>query len=191
VPRRGLTRSQIVEEAAQLADEVGLEQVSFATLAKRLGVSAPALYKHIDGLDQLNRDLTILGLTELWLRVREAATGMSGRDALFAVARTYRQYAHERPGLVGVVLRAPDPSDDEHEAVTVAALSTLQQVFSGYRLSADDTVHAIRALRVIMHGFVSLETAGGFGLSQSLDETYDRLIDALDSSLADRSTSLG
>jgi len=31
-----------------------------------------------------------------------------------------------------------------------------------------------------MHGFVTLEHAGGFGLPQSVDETFSRLIDGLD-----------
>jgi AcrR family transcriptional regulator len=158
--------------------------VSFATLAKRLEISAPALYKHVDGLEQLRRDLTVLGLTELWARVREAAVGKSKRDALLAVAETYREFARERPGLVNVVLRAPAEGDAEHLAAAEAAMSVVRQVLSGYHLSDDDTIHAIRSLRVIMHGFTSLENAGGFGLSQSLDETYLRLIDALDRSLA-------
>lgn len=174
----------MVDEAAALADEVGLEQVSFAALAKRLGISAPALYKHVDGLDQLRRDLTLLGLTELWTRVGAAAVGKSKRDALVAVAEAYRDYARERPGLVNVVLRAPAVGDDEHEAATEAVMGVVRQVLAGYHLSEDDTIHATRALRVIMHGFTSLEGAGGFGMSQSLDETYLRLIDALDRSLA-------
>ena len=187
MPRRGLTRTRIVAEAGQLADEVGLDGVSFAALAKRLDVSAPALYKHIDGFDQLRRDLTVLGLNELSMRVRDATVGKSGRDALFAAAQTYRRYARDRPGLVAVVLRAPSPGDHEHEAAAEAALDVLHHVLTVYELSDDDTVHAIRALRVIMQGFISLESAGGFGMSQSLDETYSRIINALHQDLARQS----
>jgi AcrR family transcriptional regulator len=186
MPRKGLTHSNVVEEAAALADEVGLDQVSFAALAKRLGVSAPSLYKHVDGLAQLHRDLTILGLTELWTRVSAAAVGKSKRDALVAVAVSYREFARERPGLVSTVLRAPAAGDEEHEAAAIAALTVIRQILAGYHLSEDDTIHAIRALRVITHGFTSLENAGGFGMSQSLDETYLRLVDALDQSLSTR-----
>jgi len=35
-----------------------------------------------------------------------------------------------------------------------------------------------------MHGFVALEAAGGFGLPQSVDGSYHRLVDALDAALA-------
>jgi Tetracyclin repressor-like, C-terminal domain len=34
-----------------------------------------------------------------------------------------------------------------------------------------------------MHGFVALEAAGGFGLPQSVDASYRRLVDALDAAL--------
>ena len=184
MPRKGLTHSQVVEEAATLADEVGVGQVTFAALAKRLGISSPALYKHVDGLEQLRRDLTLLGLTELWARIRGAAVGKSKRDALLALAQAYREYALERPGLVTTVLRAPAAGDREHEAAAEAAMTVIRHILAGYDLSEDDTIHAVRALRVVMHGFTSLETAGGFGMSQSLDETYLRLIDALDQSLS-------
>jgi AcrR family transcriptional regulator len=174
----------VVEEAAALADQVGLEQVTFARLAQILGVSAPALYKHVDGLEQLHRDLTVLGATELWARIRDAAVGKSRRDALFATAEAYRQYARERPGLIGVVVRAPSPDDAELVAAAEAGLAVLRGVLAGYELSEDDEIHAMRELRVVAHGFATLENAGGFGLSQSLDETYRRLLDALDRSLS-------
>jgi hypothetical protein len=40
-------------------------------------------------------------------------------------------------------------------------------------------VHAIRSLRVLLFGLVTLEAAGGFGLPQSVDETLTRLIGGL------------
>jgi hypothetical protein len=35
-----------------------------------------------------------------------------------------------------------------------------------------------------MHGFVALEVAGGFRLPQSVDASYARLVDALDTALS-------
>ena len=34
-------------------------------------------------------------------------------------------------------------------------------------------------LRSALHGFVSLETSGGFGLPVNIDHSFDRLVDAL------------
>jgi hypothetical protein len=46
----------------------------------------------------------------------------------------------------------------------------------GYGLRGSAAVHATRCLRAIVHGFVSIEAAGGFGLPANLDETYEQLI---------------
>ena len=35
-------------------------------------------------------------------------------------------------------------------------------------------------MRVVLHGFVALEAGGSFGLPQSLDETFNRVVDSLD-----------
>ena len=56
-------------------------------------------------------------------------------------------------------------------------------ILRGYGLDEDETVHATRAVRSALHGFVTLEGAGGFGLPQDVDESYARLVDLLDSGL--------
>jgi Tetracyclin repressor-like, C-terminal domain len=56
-------------------------------------------------------------------------------------------------------------------------------ILRGYGLDEDETVHATRAVRSALHGFVVLEAAGGFGLPQDVDESYARLVDLLDSGL--------
>ena len=42
-------------------------------------------------------------------------------------------------------------------------------------------IDAVRMMRAALHGFVSIETAGGFGIPQSVDATFARLVDTLDS----------
>jgi hypothetical protein len=41
--------------------------------------------------------------------------------------------------------------------------------------------------RAACHGLASLEMAGGFGLPESIDVTFERLIDALDRAFRDSS----
>ena len=50
--------------------------------------------------------------------------------------------------------------------------------------TGDDMIHAIRGLRALMHGFVSLEAAGGFAMPQDLDESYRRLVAGFGEALA-------
>jgi AcrR family transcriptional regulator len=180
MPRMGLTRQRVVAEAAAVADETGLDRLTLAAVAKRLGVSLPGLYKHIDSLDGLRRDLAILGVQELTAAMSAAAVGRSGRDALHAIAAAYREYAAAHPGRAAASIRAPNPADSEHLAAGEAAVAVLLAVLDGYQIRGTDAVDAIRVLRVVLHGFTTLEAASGFGLPQSVDDTFTRLIDSLD-----------
>jgi AcrR family transcriptional regulator len=180
MPRIGLTAQRVVVEAADVADEVGLERLTLAAVAHRFGVSVPSLYKHVRGLDGLNRDLAVYAVRELHEVLARAAVGRSGRDALHALAAAYRSFAHAHPGLVAASVRAPRPGDTEHEEVGGAILGMLGAALGEYRVEGSDMIDAIRTLRAALHGFVTLEASGGFGMPQSVDATFARLIDALD-----------
>jgi len=180
----GLNHDRVVAEAATVADEVGIDRLALATVARRLGVSLPGLYKHIDSLDGLKRDLAVLGVRELTGAMAAGACGRAGPDALRAIAAAYRGYAARHPGLAAASIRAPVPGDAEHEAASEAALAVLLAVLDGYRIRGADAIDAIRFLRVVMHGFVTLDAAGGFGLPQSVDGTFARIVDSLDATFA-------
>ena len=188
MPRAGVTHDRVVAEAAAVADEVGLEHLTLAAIAQRFGVTLPSLYKHVDGLDALRRDLAVLGVRELTAALSAAAVGRARSDALHAIANAYRDYARTHPGRSAAAVRAPDPDDAEHVAASEAAFAVLLAVLDGYEIAREDAIDAIRSLRAVMHGFVTLEAAGGFGLPQSVDATYTRLIDALDTAFAAWST---
>ena len=49
-------------------------------------------------------------------------------------------------------------------------------VLTDLGVTGPDTVHAVRQFRALMHGFVTLEAGGGFGLPESVDETFARLV---------------
>jgi hypothetical protein len=113
-----------------------------------------------------------------------AAVGKAGSDALHAVANAYRAHAKAHPGRAAAAVRAPHPGDAEHLAAGQAAAAALAAVLDGYDITSANTIDAIRSLRAVMHGFVTLEAAGGFGLPRSVDATYTRLIDGLDAVFA-------
>ena len=179
MPRAGLSPTSVVDAAAELADEVGADQLTLALLAQRLGVRLPSLYKHIDGIDALRRHLAVRALDELTTRVTGAAVGRSGADALIAVATAYRDFARSRPGLYPGVLRAPDPVDEAHVAAAARLLQVVLALLAGFGLAGDDAVDAARTVRATLHGFVALEAAGGFGMTQDVDRSFDRAVTGL------------
>ena len=179
MPRTGLTPTRVVAEAAAVADEVGIDHLTLAAVADRCGVALPSLYKHIQGLDGLRRDLAVLGMDQLATALTRAAIGRSGRDALASTAHAYRAFATEHPGLYAATLRAPRAEDHEHTAAAQAVLDVALAVCGSYGIEGPEAVHAIRFHRSALHGFVSQEATGAFGMPDSVETSYQRVIEAL------------
>lgn len=180
MPRRpGLDRAAVGRAAAVLADDRGLAALSLADLAAHLGVRPPSLYNHIPNLAALQRDLAVLGVRELGARLTRAAVGKSGDAAVIALAEAYRAFVRERPGLYAATQQAPVPGDDEWQTEATEVVAIVGATLESYQLRGDDAIHAIRALRSLLHGFATLEAQGGFGLPLDLDESFRRLLDLL------------
>jgi AcrR family transcriptional regulator len=182
VPRAGLTRDLVVAEAARIADEVGYERLTLAAVAGRFGVAVPSLYKHVAGLGALRRELAILATRELG-EALNASIALEPDRALRAIAHAYRGFARSHPGRYAATLRAPDPNDAEATAATDAVLATVLSVLAGYGLAGSDAVDAARTLRSALHGFVALESIGGFGLPRDVNRSFERLVEILDEAL--------
>ncbi len=179
MPRAGLNEEKVVDEAALMADEVGLAQLTLAGLAERLGVRQPSLYKHIDSLGGLHRSIAIQAKVELAEVLARAAVGLSGADAIAAIADSYRSWARSHPGRYTAVQRAPVPGDEEDERASAAVVQICAAALVAYDLHGDDSIDAIRALRSSLHGFVTLESGGGFGLPVDVDRSFDRLVEGM------------
>jgi AcrR family transcriptional regulator len=179
MPRAGLTETRVLEDAERLADEVGLSQLTLAALAARLGVRQPSLYKHIDGMDGLQRGLAIRAKNELADILARAAIGRERGDAITAIAHAYRAWAREHPGRYAAAQHAPAADDSDDIAASQAVLAVVTAVLAGYQLREDDAIDATRALRSTLHGFVTLELAGDFALPVDVDRSFARLIRAL------------
>jgi AcrR family transcriptional regulator len=184
MPRAGLTETRVLEDAERLADEVGLSQLTLAALAARLGVRQPSLYKHIDGMDGLQRGLAVRAKHELAAILARAAIGRERGDAITAIAHAYRAWAREHPGRYAAAQHAPVADDSDDIAASQAVLDIVTAVLAGYQLRDDDAIDATRALRSTLHGFVTLELGGGFGLPVDVDRSFERLIRGLVTALS-------
>jgi AcrR family transcriptional regulator len=178
--RTRLDSDAVVAAAAALADAEGLEAVTLAKVAAQLGVKSPSLYVHVDGLPGLRRRIAARGARELTARLQVAVAGRSGHDALAAMADAYRGYAVEHPGIYAATQRAENVADDESAA---ALLEIVFAVLRGYALDDDAAIHAARVVRSALHGFISLEAGGGFGIPLDLDASFNLLVATLDRGL--------
>src|SRR5512143_4090552 len=179
MPRAGLDTATVVEAAAAILNEESVEALTLNRLAQELGVKTPSLYNHVDGLAGLYRELALLNARALGARFTQAAIGKSGPAALTAVAKAYRAYIKESPGVYLASLRssgAQQPVDAELSAAEEQSLRVTVAVVASFGLTGEDALHAVRGLRSLVHGFATLEIAGGFGLPLSLDESFERLL---------------
>lgn len=179
-PRSNLTKEIVVQAAADLLNSEGLDALSLHRLAEKLGIRTPSLYNHVDGLPGLMRELSILNARNLAERLSDAAIGQSGPAAVMSIMQAYRVYIKEFTGLYLSTLRASGMQEEvnrelqEQEARNVKVALA---VMSSFGLHGDDGIHAVRALRSLVHGFVTLEVSGGFGMPLDLDESFHRLVE--------------
>lgn len=179
MPRVGLSPDRVVEAAGEMADQDGWSELTLAGLAGRLGVRQPSLYKHIDSLDGLHRSISVRAKQQLGQVIARAAVGRAGPDAVAAICHAYREWVHEHPGQYAATIRAPDPDDAEDQQASNDVLAVVVAAIAGFDLDEDHMVDAARTVRSGVHGFVSLESAGGFGLPRGIDASFAFLVDTL------------
>lgn len=177
--RPQLDSETVIATAGQIADEEGLDALTLTRVARDLGISQPALYRHVEGYDDLVRSLSLQGRQLLAERLRQAAVGVSTDDAVRAMGRAWREVNRERPGLMAATDRYPCAGDIELEEAVEAIVETLGLALVGYELSPTDQVHAARALRSAFHGFAHLEAGDGHPLPHDLEDTFEHIVDLL------------
>ncbi len=184
MPRAGLGPESVTEAGALLADEVGFDQLSMGLLAERLGVKTPALYNHVTSQAQLAHRIAILAMTEVADAIRDATQGRAGRDALAAGAQAMRMYVRDHPGRDAAGNAAsPAGPDDPLMAAASRVIASWAAMLRGYQLDPDQEIHALRMLRSMLHGFATLEAAGGFQIDTSVDDSFTWVINFIDRGL--------
>ncbi len=181
--RAGLTADRLTQAAAELADELGFHNLTVSALARRFGVKPAALYSHVRDAQELRVRVAVLALAELAERGAAALAGRAGKDALVAFADAYRGYAKEHPGRYAA---AQIQLDDETAYASAARrhAEMTRSILRGYDLPEPAQTDAVRMLGSMFHGFVSLETQGGFARTpREVDVSWARTLDALDSVL--------
>lgn len=175
--RRWLTRDIVIETAATMADEMGeVQSVTLAAIARKLNVRSASLYNHVDGIDDLRKGMALHAVRELVHYLQSATAGQVGREALLNTAITYRRFARDHPGIYALTIRAPDAEEAELMTLAQMLLQSLLLLMASLGLEGEDAIHAVRGLRALLHGFVSLEVAEGFKMPLSRDESFRRVV---------------
>ena len=175
--RPGLDLDTILKASTEMANAQGLDEVTLASLAKKLNIRPPSLYNHVNGLPALRKKLAAYGYEQLYKVLIHAAVGRSKDNAVRALGEAYIVFVRNHPGLYEAMLRSPNSEDLELKNVQNETVNIVIQVLNEYGLGEEQTLHATRGLRSILHGFASLEQKKGFGLPHDLDVSLLMLID--------------
>lgn len=119
-PKPALTHDQIAEAAVAIADADGLEAVAMRRLAERLGVATMALYRYIEGKEDLY-DLMINAINgEITL------PDGTWREVARSLAEQTRAMAFRHPWIVEVMSRSPVTLTPNVMIIVEAALGSLE-----------------------------------------------------------------
>ena len=174
-----LDRSTVIGLAGDLVDVEGLGALTMKRLAVVAGVTQPALYRHVTGMDDVWRELGLRTRLDLAAAMSDACVGLSGSDAVRAVASAWRCFGQRHPGRYRSTDRYPVAGDVELEAAVERSIGVLALSMRAYELPADELGHEARLVRSALHGFVSFELGEGHPTSPPLDATFDRLVERL------------
>ncbi|MEU7137949.1 WHG domain-containing protein [Nocardia sp. NPDC046473] len=181
--RARMTDESLIQAAAELADEVGFDNVTVSALARKLGVKDASLYSRLENARDLRVKVAVLALAELADKVADALAGRAGKDALVAFANAYRDYAKQHPGRYAATQLDLDPATAAASAAMRHAEMT-RAILRGYDLSEPDQTDAIRLLHGTFYGYVTLETTGRYDSHpRKAEDSWSRALDALDAVL--------
>ena len=173
--RKGLSRDTIVDAAAALAEQKGMENLTVRELADALGVKPASLYNHLQGLPELNVRLAERALDRLMETLEQVMDGRPVTDTLRAMAAAYRTFAQEQPQLYRAIMLLPRFSDPGLVARKKAFMDLFVRRLEPLGLPARERGHLSRLIRSTLHGYVSMETAGFFRSPlATADESYER-----------------
>ncbi|MGC9475816.1 TetR/AcrR family transcriptional regulator [Streptomyces sp. WG4] len=182
---RSQVRAEIKEHAREQIATAGASALSLSAIAKRMGMSGPALYRYFAGRDELISELVRDAYRSLADTFRDAAA--SGAD-LTGLAHTMRSWALADPQRYFLVFGTPVPGYHAPADVTQIASETMAVIIDacaalpgegdaptafdahldGHRQWADGhpappaALHRALSFWTRLHGVLSLELAGHF-----------------------------
>lgn len=171
--RMGLDKNAVIFRAAQLANEIGIENITLKILANDLNIQPPSIYNHISGLDNLKKELMIYGWRQMEEQIVEAVAGISGYDAIEVICHTFLKYATTNPGVFNAMLWYNKFENDEAQNATTKLFSVVFKIFSSLGISQENSDHLIRTFRSFLEGFALLVNNNAFGNPISINDSFE------------------
>ncbi|MEV4639929.1 helix-turn-helix domain-containing protein [Actinoplanes sp. NPDC049548] len=176
----GDLRAALVDASFELLAEAGLQRFSVAAVARRLGVSTAAPYRHFPDRAHLLGAVSATAARDLNAAVRAAAetAGPDPGDRMAAAAGAYVRYVARTGGGFHVIYAAElhHLPDEARREQTRALMTTLLDLATATGCATHrEAVQLVEATIAVAHGYTSLFADGFFARkSTSVDSIAAR-----------------
>lgn len=177
--KMGLDKAAVIERAALLANENGLESVTIKELADSLNIRSPSLYNHIASLEELRKELMLFGWKQAEERLINSARDMEGYEAIRQMCREFYAYATENKGVFSAMLWYNKYTDESSMSATSGLFSMIYENMEKIGISRERAEHLIRTMRGLLEGYSLLVNNGAFGHPANIDESFEISLDVL------------
>jgi AcrR family transcriptional regulator len=107
----GDLRGALIEAGTRLLEQRKSEQLSLREVARAVGVSATAVYRHFPDKDALMRTIAARGFAMLGELQSAAAHGHTGSTAFTAIGVAYVRFALDNPAVFRLMFSCAPPQD--------------------------------------------------------------------------------
>jgi len=162
----GNLRAELLDTAIEQLREVGADDLSLRALARAVGVSQTAPYRHFADKGELLAAMATRGYRNLLaaLKQAEATGGDSPAQQLIALAHAYVDYAANNPQLFKLMFGPAVQPTQKHPELREASRDTFQAVQDilqrgveqGLFLSSDDMAYLTNAAWSGIYGLATL-----------------------------------
>ncbi|WP_250005526.1 TetR/AcrR family transcriptional regulator [Actinoplanes sp. M2I2] len=169
----GDLRAALIRASFDVLAETGLERFSVAAVARRLGVSSAAPYRHFPDRDHLLSAVSAAAADDLRAAI-VAAVAEDPADGLAAAAGAYVRYVVRTGAGIQVIFAAElyAVADDDRRERTRALMTTMLEL-----TGAD--ARLLEATLAVAHGYASLIIQGFFSQgADTLEEIAGRAAQA-------------
>ena len=161
------TRDRIFKAARKLFDEKGLEAVSLRTVAKKVGITPMAIYRHYRNKEDLIDALVLDGLAEWSARV-EALPACEGFAKLEQIGEAFLDFALEKPRRFEAAFllhsrkarRYPDDFTAGRSPAGNVQLRILQDALARGEIKGVAPIEIMMTNAALSQGLISLYRAG-------------------------------
>ncbi|MEP4148018.1 MAG: TetR/AcrR family transcriptional regulator [Halioglobus sp.] len=162
----GNLRAELLDTAIEQLRETGAEDLSLRALARAIGVSQTAPYRHFGDKGELLAAMATRGYRELYQSLKEAGenTGDCPTDQLLAFAYAYVDYAANNPQLFKLMFgpavqpaaRYPELREASRETLILVQQILQRGIDQGLYIDTENTAYLTNAAWSGIYGLATL-----------------------------------